>query len=687
MFTNVLSLPLALLINTVAVSTKHGDDQPASATADTEIELIEVYGREIKLISTARAASQGVVGYDDFKNRPLSRIGELVEVIPGVIATQHSGEGKANQYFLRGFNLDHGTDFSVHVDHVPVNLRTHGHGQGYLDLNFIIPEIVERVDFAKGPYAPGAGDFSSAGSARYSMADNLGGSFAQLTVGEFGFYRGVAAYSTALSDRTDLLLAGEAAFYDGPWDLDQNLEKLNAYARLTHRGDNSRLTISASAYDNSWQATDQIPSRALDQGLISRFGTLDDDLGGDTHRYSLSANYALQHSDDSETALSAYAVRYGLNLWSNFTYFLDNPAGGDEFEQVDDRHYFGARLTHNRALSDLITMRAGAEFRHDDIGDVGLFRTAGRQRLSTVRQDEVQQSSIAAWADVDIRATERLRVTLGLRGDIFWADVDALSMPANGGTSDDQQLSPSLGLAWQAADFLEFYANYGRGFHSNDVRGTTISIDPATGDAATPVPLLVKSDGFELGLRYEKGPLRVAVAAFHLNLESELVFVGDAGTTEANDGSNRIGVEASAFWRATNWLVLDASGSYTRARFDIPGTARRIPGAVESVLAAGATAQFDALTISTRLRHFGPAPLIEDNSVRSNATTLVNLTAAYQWDAITFSLDVLNLFDARDADISYFFESQLPGEAAPVADLHFHPVEPRRIRASIRVNF
>ena len=658
----------------------------ASTANDDESDTIVVYGRGLSLIGQAEAASEGVVGYADFEDRPLSRAGELVEVIPGVVATQHSGEGKANQYFLRGFNLDHGTDFSVSVDNVPVNFRTHGHGQGYLDLNFIIPELVERVDFRKGPYRPDSGDFSVAGSARFRTYNQLEDSFAQVSAGEFGFLRGVVAGNVeALGG--GILLAVEGQTYDGPWELDQDLEKLNAFAKWTRESDAGHIHLTATAYSNEWTSTDQVPRRAIANGLIGRFGSIDDDLGGETSRYSLAVNGTHQHENGAITNLSTYTISYDFSLFSNFTYFLDDPVNGDEFEQRDRRWVYGSAVIHDHPLSDHVQLRTGAEVRYDDISDVGLHRTAARQRLSTVRSDEVKELSAAAWAEVQAQFTERLRVNVGLRASWYDSDVNALTLPANGGETDDSLLTPTAGLAYRATDGLELYASYGQGFHSNDVRGATISIDPVSNEAVDAVPILVKAEGGEVGLRYEQGPIKAIVALFTLDLDSELVFVGDAGTTEVNDGTTRQGIETSLFWAPADWLVLDASASYTDAEFDIPGNETEIPGAVDTVASAGAVARFDPLTLTVRLRHFGEAPLIEDGSVTSEPTTIVNLGADYDWGPVTLGLDVLNLFDAEDTDISYFFASQLPGELQSAEDIHFHPVEPQQLRASLRYRF
>lgn len=662
-----------------------------SASQDSESDTVVVWGRGIDLIGEAHAASEGIVGYADFETRPISRAGELVEVIPGVIATQHSGEGKANQYFLRGFNLDHGTDFSTTVDGVPVNMRTHGHGQGYLDLNFIIPEIVERVEFKKGPYSASNGDFSAAGSSKFIIRDRFDNNFAELTVGENNYARAIAGGSVELGE-FDLLVAGEGQVYDGPWVLQEDLKKVNAVAKLTRKTESSSLSLEVFGYDSSWTSTDQVPQRAVDSGLIDPLGFIDGDLGGETSRYSATVKGSMTHGDGSTTNAQAYAIDYDFRLVSNFTYFLEDSVNGDEFVQRDQRRIFGGQIAHDRPFQwggRTGHMRFGADTRFDDIGDIGLFRSVGGVETSAIRQDKVEELSVSAYAEIEAPLTDRLRATLGGRVDYYDAEIDAVTLPANGGSSNDTLFSPSVALAWRATDDLELYANYGRGFHSNDVRGTTITTDPVTGDPVDTVDLLVAAEGAELGARWERGDFNATVSVFALKLDGELVFVGDAGTTEPNDATRRYGVEAAAFWEATNWLVLDASAAYTDAKFrDVAPGQDDIPGAVESVLAVGAVGRWGDFSTSLRVRHFGEAPLIEDGSVRSGGTTVVNIGGTYEFGKNEIRLDFLNLLDSDEHDITYFYESRLQGEpAGGVADTHFHPVEPRQVRVSFRRRF
>jgi outer membrane receptor protein involved in Fe transport len=477
-------------------------------------------------------------------------------VIPGVIATQHSDEGKANQYFLRGFNLDHGTDFSATVDGVPINLRTHGHGQGYLDLNFIIPVIVERVEFRKGPYSASNGDFSAAGSSKFTIRDHFDQNFAEITLGENNYARGIVGASGQFGD-FDLLLAGEGQVYDGPWALEPDLEKINAVLKLTRESENSTLSLEFFGYDSSWTSTDQIPQRAVESGLIDGLGFIDDDLGGETSRYSTTLKVSLIHGDGSATTAQTYLIGYDFRLVSNFTYLLEDPTFGDEFVQRDRRQIHGAQIGHVRPFQwdgRSGNLRLGAETRFDDVSDIGLFRSVDGVETSAVRQDQVEELSLSGFAEVEVPLTDRLRATLGGRFDYYDATVNALTLPANGGSSDDTLFSPSMALAWRATDALELYANYGRGFHSNDVRGATITVDPASGDPVDQVDLLVAAEGAELGARLEKDDFNTTLSLFALEVDSELVFVGDAGTTEPNQATRRFGIEVAAFGRQpTGW--------------------------------------------------------------------------------------------------------------------------------------
>ena len=464
---------------------------------------------------------------------PFARVGEALEVVPGLIVTQHSGEGKANQYFLRGFNLDHGTDLSIKVDGMPVNMPTHGHGQGYADINFLIPELIQSVNVRKGPYYADVGDFASAGSVAIDYLNKLPRNLAEVTFGSFGYRRGLAAGSTEVGAGT-LLAAIEGIKYDGPWDVPDNVRKLNGVMRYSEGTATDGLTLTAMAYSNGWNSTDQVAQRAIDQGLIGRFGSLDPTDGGTSSRFSLSSNWA-QSSEYGQSKISAYLINSSLRLYNNFTYFLDDPVNGDQFSQMDRRTVYGLDASHafDVRVGGIETQtRIGLQTRGDDIR-VGLFKTLQRETLSTVREDSVREGNVGLWADTTARWTDWLRTTVGIREDYFAGRVLS-DTPANSGNAQASMTSPKAGIVLGPWYRTEFYGNAGYGLHSNDIRGATITVDPI--DKVTPqdrVPLLVRSKGAEIGVRTKAVEgLTSALAVFVLNFDSELLFVGDAGTTE-----------------------------------------------------------------------------------------------------------------------------------------------------------
>ncbi|QQD16986.1 TonB-dependent receptor [Spongiibacter nanhainus] len=655
------------------------DRQPG--LLDSAVEEVNVFGRQHNLLGQSVSASEGVVGAKDIEVRPLQRTGEVLELVPGMVVTQHSGSGKANQYFLRGTNLDHGTDFSTFVDGMPVNMRSHGHGQGYTDLNFVIPELVHSISFKKGPYYADVGDFSGVGNASINSQRRLSRSGVALTLGEDNYQRLLAMGDSALAGG-NLLFALENQYYDGPWtDIDEDIEKLNAVLRYTKEMWGGELSMSAMAYDNSWNAADQIPQRAVSQGLIDQYGSLDTDVGGESSRYSLSAQWKNQRN-----SVNLYVIEYELELFSNFTYLLDDPVNGDEFEQYDSRRILGGEWRHLLPATGPLQQQFGVQWRYDDIDEVGLYRSANRQRLSTVREDSIKEGSVGLFWQGDVALTEKLTATAGLRYDYYDFDVDS-DRPANSGSESDGIGSAKLTVAYRINANLESYVGYGQSFHSNDARGTTIRVDPVDGSAVDSVDPLVRSHGGEMGLRFfASGGVSASLALWTLDIDSELLFVGDAGNTEASRASERRGVEVTLYYPiAPNWTA-DLEYAYTRARFseNAAGEGDYIEGALPEVVSAGLSySDDDAWYGSVRVRHFGERSLDSFNDMQSDPTTLVNGKLGYRWPHLDVSLEVLNVLDSDDHDIDYFYASRLAGEpAGGVEDIHFHPLEPRTLRVT-----
>jgi hypothetical protein len=647
-----------------------------------------VVGRIDNLIGSAGSASEGHIGDQDLRQRPLMREGELLETVPGVIVTQHSGDGKANQYFVRGFNLDHGTDFRTEVEGMPVNMPSHAHGQGYTDLNFLIPELVDYIDYRLGVYHAETGDFGSAGGAEFRLARKLERPFVVSSVGAHDLRRAAAGGSWKAGPGT-LLIGGEAKGYDGPWRMGEDLRKLSGLARYSWDRGSSSFSILGLAYHNRWNSTDQIPLRAVQNGLVSRFGGLDDSDGGETRRFSLSATW--RHlGGNSVQDVQLFGIYSDLDLFSNFSYFLSDTVHGDQFNQHERRVVLGAGLRHTQPVSALghsHVLKLGLQGRADFVDGLGLFATQRRQRVGTVRKDDVRETGTGVYLQAESRWTAKFRTELGVRADLYTFNV-ASDRSENSGSRTAGIVSPKASLIFSAAPNAELYLSGGLGFHSNDARGTTIRVDPATGDPAQRVDPLVRSRGAEFGIRVSPVPTwRSTLAIWALDLNSELLFVGDGGATEPTSASHRSGITWANYYRPRPRLSLDADVSLARARLTgMPAGQDRIPGALENVVAAGVTwsAMNRGPFAALRVRHFGSYPLLEDNSIRATSATLVNADAGWRISGIRVQASILNLFDSRASDIQYYYASRLPGEpAAGVDDVHFHPVEPRQVRVSV----
>lgn len=662
-----------------------------SAFAHEPEDAVVVTGRYNNEVGTWDSASQGAVTKEGIEKRPLLRTGEVLESVPGMIVTQHSGDGKANQYFLRGYNLDHGTDFATWVDGMPVNMPSHAHGQGYMDLNFLIPELFQKVSFNKGPYFAEDGDFASVGSARIAYLNTLPQSLATLTGGTFGYRRALLAGSPDAGPG-HLLYAFELEHNDGPWTNPSNFRKGNGVLRYSQGTAANGFTLTGMAYSGKWNSTDQIPLRGLNSGAVGRFGAIDPTDGGRASRHSLSFDWKQSEGSVSRTA-SLYAIRSKLDLYSNFTYFMNDPVNGDQFRQSEKRSIGGGQVSQSwvaRVGDHQSVTTAGIQFRQDTLSPVALYNTVAQRQLSVVREDRVQVRSIAPYVSNTFEWTDWFKTISGLRADRQSFSVDS-SNPANSGNASASMLSPKLSLAFGPWSDTEYFANWGRGFHSNDARGTTITVDPATGAAANRVNPLVRTTGYELGLRSKPfAGFTTSAALWALDQDSELVFTGDAGTTRPSRASRRTGLEWLAQYQPRSWVTMDWSFAMARARFtQFDPAGEYIPGAPDKVMSGGITLDSSSGWFSSaRWRYFGARPLIENNSARSGATSIINTRVGYAFDKKTkLSLDVYNLFNAKSNDIDYFYQSRLRGEAAAVQDFHFHPVESRAVRVTLTANF
>ena len=672
------------------------------------LEDMTIVERADSQVGIADSASQGNIGQAQLKYRPLSRPAEILETVPGLIATQHSGEGKANQYFLRGFNLDHGTDFLTQIEGVPVNQLSHSHGQGWTDTNFLIPELVETLDYKKGNHYAENGDFASTGSANIRYFNSLPDTILKYTGGSFDYHRGLVAGSQKIGDG-NFLYAGETVHNNGPWTIGNQYWKFNGVLRYSEEHEDHGWSVTAMAMKSDWNSTDQIPLKAVQNGLIDRFDAIDPTDGGDTQRYSLTGEWHRQDAE-SETKLMAYGVYSKLNLFSNFTYFLDDPIKGDQFGQPDDRWTTGFKGSHTlfHKLGDADSETTfGLQIRNDNIQN-GLTKTKAQIQYDITREDNIWVTSISPYAENKTRWNDWFRTSVGVRFDGFRFDVNKSTgtnglLPKNSGERYDGLVSPKLGLVFGPWADTEFYLNGGLGYHSNDARGINTTVDPLTGKsfvtengekvAITPADPLVRTYSAEIGARttWVKG-LQSTLAIWWLDIDSELLFVGDAGTTTASRPSRRYGLEFNNYYSPTDWLTFDADLSFSHARFrnTDPAEGNHIPNSVETVIAAGATFHdvWGGFFGGPRLRFFGPRTLDDTGSKRSESTLLVSGTIGYEVNKnLSFQAEVYNILNREDDGITYFYESRPTPNGDASNDFHFHPVEPVSFRMGFTAKF
>jgi hypothetical protein len=658
--------------------------------------LAEIENPAENLVGIASAGSEGAITAKQLEVRPVNRPTEVLETVPGMIISQHSGEGKANQYYLRGFNLDHGFDFAQTIAGFPVNFPTHAHAQGYADANFLIPELVSGVQFRKGPYYAENGDFSSAGSANINYFNILDRPIVSMTGGSFGYGRFLGAASPRVG-KGHLLTAFEWERDNGPWDSPNNKDKYNAVVRYSQGDTRNGLSFTFLGFSNHWHSTDQIPQRAVDTGAISRFGFIEETDGGETFRYSGAFDWQRSDTNDS-TRVTAYVQRYGVQLFHNFTYFLNDPENGDQFEQFERRWMSGGKLTHRHMarIGGKPTESAfGVEIRSDVVGGpLGLYHTRETERIGTIRADNVNQASTGVFGETEVEWSRTFRTTFGLRGDLYHWDVDSDNL-VNSGSETSGIVSPKVSAAFGPWGGTELYANWGMGFHSNSGLGVVLQVDPVSGEPVTPSPAFARSRGGEFGVRTVRFKRMQATATlWYLDFDSELIYVGDSGSTEEGPASRRTGIEITNYFYPQPWMDIDVDLSFSRARFqDVPPGEAYVPGALNRVISAGVNfhppvAGTAGMFGSLRLRHFGPRPLVEDNSVHSKSTSIVNGEIGYQFSRrLRVMVEGYNLFDSEVSDIDYFFESRLRNEPDPVEDIHFHAAIPRSARVALQVSF
>lgn len=653
------------------------------------------------------AASRVRYGRKRLDLLPRLRPGDIVESVPGVFGVQHAGGGKANQYFLRGFDADHGTDVLLTVDGVPVNMVSHGHGQGYADLHFLIPELVVDVEGYKGAAYAHLGDFATAGAVEMKLAEAFPESFVEYTVGRFNIHRGLAVYSPTLGEDWHAVLAAEVYTNDGPFENQEDLIRFNAFGRLTHHfSPQTKGTLTWMSYGSDWDASGQIPARAvcgegeagapapeeLGQPCIDRFGYIDPTEGGATQRHMGRVSVETKWNDSSVSAM-VYVTRYHFNLYSNFTFFADDPVNGDGIEQVDRRTTAGAdaKYRHRFTLGESIfTATAGLQARYDAI-DNALYTQTARERRDARVDAVIDESSIGAYVEADARLTRWLRWTLGARFDRFDVAVDDKleATPGLGsrssGTAGDMLFSPKGSVVISPLQPWDLFASAGRGFHSNDARGAVLGTNAAD--------LLTVAKTYEVGTRVRpvKG-LRIDTAGFLIDLDSETVWVGDAGGTEPSGATRRIGAEATVAFDWEDWLFADVQGTIVEPRY------RRNAGNGDAVALAPTHTLTAGFGFRPKIGDFTPfgglrfrgildRPATEDESLTADGFAIVDLNAGLRWRFLEAAIDVQNLFNSAWREVNFATETRLAYEPAPVTGIHYSPGWPTTVLGRLRAYF
>jgi len=661
-----------------------------AAAAPGPVEQIIVFGRGTELLGAADAASEGSVSGADLLVRPMLKTAELLEAVPGMVAVQHSGSGKANQYFLRGFNLDHGTDFTTYVDGMPLNLRSHGHGQGYLDVNGLLPETVSRIDFRKGTYRADVGDFSMAGASFITTIDRLDQSFVALEGGEYAWQRAAAGATVDFDNGAAFTAIGEYKSYDGPWQLQEGLEHVALWSKYVMPTDFGDLAFTLSAYEGDWHPTEQIPERVVGSAVCADvFCSLDTTAGGNTSRW---IGTAVMTGADWDA--SAYVQYYDWYMQSNPTYEA-------QINQFDQRTTLGGRYDRSLIAEARFEVGWGGEFRYDDVGPVGVDEYDAGQFVRNISDNDITEASYGVYVEATYIPTDSLRLMAGLRADYYDFEATAnqpgtVTADSPGtivGSKSDSRVSPKLGLAYAVNRNVELYGNWGKGFHSNDARGVV--------NAQNPVPGLSPGEGYEFGARFEVGDVKITATRWWLDQESELIFVGDSNSVEPKGASERDGYELTVFWRPVEWLGIDATYTDSTARFVDNPEGRYIDGSLEQAGQFGIAATRNNWEASMRVRYQGPYALTPDDSHRAGSTTGVSFRGAYSFDRIQLYAELINALDDDGKDIVYWYEAFVAGYddvvngAAGIDDIDCNLLdcrmsrarEPRTLRFGLKYHF
>lgn len=669
--------------------------QPETRSEDDH----HVLETRVEATAPTSAASAETIRDRDLVLRPHATPEDILRVVPGLVIAQHQGGGKADQLFLRGFDADHGTDVALFIDGMPINMPSHGHGQGYADLHFLIPETIDRVDVSKGPYFPEYGNFDTAGAINLRTRRSFGESRLSAEYGSFNTYRVLGIASPKLSEGLPWL-AAEVAGSNGPFDSPENLQRYNIFTKETLAlNATTVLSILASAYGSGWSASGQIPLRAVEAGLLPRFGSIDPTEGGQTQRQMVVATLSHQSSRDI-ISLTAYLVRYRFRLFSDFTFQLRDAENFDQIEQDDARTYAGvnARFRTTRTWGDMkLISTLGAQARYDDTR-TELWHTRNRDRLADCFEDginpcsnaQINESNLSLYAEEDFRPAPWLRIVAGVRADMFDFNVAAQKIPTGPsearttGLEQKSIVNPKLQVVLKPTPWWDVYLDAGGGFHSNDARG----VIAARGQGALP-----RAWGSEIGTRLRWNRIDFATAVWQLYLQSEQVFSADEATTVPSEPTRRYGVDFEARWEILPWLWADGDLTLSKARFTQDrGNGNAVALAPTRTATLGISLLHpDGYKARIGMRHVGDRPAIQDESLVARGYTLLDVSVGYRHSFWEVGLIAENALDQKWREAQFANDSQLRrapyNENAPVTDIHFTPGNPLNARASLSLYF
>jgi outer membrane cobalamin receptor len=641
-------------------------------------------------INSKRTNSLNTISAVDIKLRPVNTSQDVLRIVPGLFIAQHAGGGKAEQIFLRGYDIDHGTDIAISVDGIPVNMVSHAHGQGYADLHFLIPETVEKTGFDKGPYAASKGNLATAAWVDFSTKEFLDKNSIKAEAGQFNTSRimGMLKLYNKYTEkkREQFYIASEYTSTDGYFDSPQDFHRFNMMGKYTAWfGNQSQLTITGSTFRSKWNASGQVPDRAVQSGLISRFGAIDDTEGGNTARSNFSIRFNKQWKSNWKSTDQLYYSHYRFNLFSNFTFFLNDPVNGDMINQKETRDLFGYTTTAAKSYllgNKKATTEFGAGFRQDNIRDIELAHANRKEYFNSIRKGDIKETNSFAWVNQDIELSDRFNLNAGLRFDHFmFRYKDELAGATSFSRQSKATISPKLNISYSPSQQVKLYLNNGIGFHSNDTR---VILDNAASD------ILPKVFGTDLGVILKPSKKLILKTAFwHLFSQQEFVYVGDEGIVEPGGRSRRMGVDVSARYQFNRWLFADVDINLTRARsVDAVKGEDHIPLAPSFTSIGGLTARTkNGFSGSARYRFIGDRPANETNSVKADGYLIIDLVAAYKLNQFELSLSAENITNRNWREAQFDTESRLRNEMAPVSEIHYTPGTPFFLKAGLTFSF